>query len=216
MEIGHKTISMLLERYYDHFSEFASEYGEPGYSCDGGVFLGNYWCRCEHGPEKEGEHRLHGMDYHYPRFFTALAEQGFELEWKDEWMVDYEFDKAYRTHGDSYSWTPSVVLTDDCEWLTPDSDVEEWIDWALNCPDRALLPRVVSTEAITEAGFTLFDGELANGWYPGQTDDPHKIAKRIESLSPFVEYVFFINGVGQFDMHFSVYVRNLDDEDEEE
>jgi hypothetical protein len=41
-----------------------------------------------------------------------LEEAGYELEYSDEWFVDYNYDKAYRTVEDSYHWQCQIHFTD--------------------------------------------------------------------------------------------------------
>lgn len=207
MDIGTNTLTAFQNKYEGtHLFDTANEYGEPGYRADGMIFLGDWWCRCDKYD------CLHGLEMHHPRLWAAMEEAGHEFEWHDEWMVDYETSKAYRTCGDSYSWTPSFVLTDDCEMLTPDSDVEAMTDWAINCADRALTHTLVDSSALVEAGWSQYGGELENGWYPGQTDDPRKILEALREEEQWRDVLFYISGTGQFDTRFKVYVRNTNND----
>lgn len=240
MEIGHRTIGALLERMQDHSSDFASEYGEPGYGSanTAGVFLGYYWCRCdavrehyvdgrwtrlEDGETPRGEVRndLHTLEHHYPRLFAALEDQGYELEWSDEWYVDHETGKAWRTTGDSYSWQPSIVWDGWGDYLTPDHGIDAWVEWALEEPTARCIPsRVWSATDLEEAGFVQWEPDdphtYENGWHPGQTDDPAAIVTEIhEQAGDDVQVVFLLDSTGQFDIHFSAWTRDAStDEDD--
>lgn len=143
-----------------------------------------------------------------------MEAQGIELEWNDEWVVDYETNKAYRTQGDSYSWMPSAIYDDDGELLTPDSDIEQWVEYVKNEPTRCLLSRVHSASDLIEAGFEKFNGQYESGWHPGQTDDPKDITERIRREYPDHDIVFLIDANGQFDTEFSSWIRSTTEEDE--
>ena len=84
-----KTIEEALQWLQDeHNAEFASKYGEPGYQDpEKGILLAN-WNNVPSNMQK------------------WLENAGYSLEWSDEWTVDYNNDKAYRTSPDSYSWEP--------------------------------------------------------------------------------------------------------------
>lgn len=231
MDIGHRTLSAFMEKMEERsgdFGDWCDSYGEPGYQTThtAGVILGNYWCRCEHGPEsKEDRARdnfrpLHQLEYHYPRVFAALEEQGFELQWCDEWWIDHETGKAWRTTGDSYSWQPSIIWSEEmCDYLTPDHDADVWIEWAMNDPSRCI-PDVVGVD-LSAAGFEQYESHnphtYESGWYPGQDDDPKKVLEEIRRwMGEQVEVVFQLDATGQFDVRWSAWTRGGEEDDEEE
>lgn len=143
-----------------HDAQFASTYGEPGYTDPVRGILFADWNNVPKG------------------LADWLEKLGYECEWSDEWLQ--HDDKAYRTSPDCYQWEPSFVLTVDCEVMTRDDDHEAIIDelamtdW--NQP-IACVPSWVARDSITNAGYTLHAGELESGFHPGQTDDPAAIAK---------------------------------------
>lgn len=168
-----------------HDAEYCSHYGEPGY----------------HDPEKG----IIFCDWNnIPDVLTdILEEHGYSLEWSDEWYIDYDNDKAWRTSPTSYDWQCSIRICDRYV-LTPDDDISEWIYECLNDCNQAL-PDWITEHDLTEAGFELYNDEYyESGWYPGQNDDPATIAAK---LPDDLEYVFHIPSVGQFDMKFDLYVR---------
>lgn len=155
-----KACEWLAEK---HGAEFASAYGEPGYSDpEKGIILAN-WNAIPKG------------------LADWLERCGYSLEWADEWIVDHNHGgKAYRTQPDSYGWESSIMLTTDGEWLTPDDSPSDWIDECANDrmrPDLGCLPSRITDSDLHDAGFKLFRGDLESGWHPGQTDDPQAIAK---------------------------------------
>ena len=139
----------------------------------------------------------------------ALAERlGWGVEWSDEWTICYaggSCNKAVRTRGDSYSWTPSFVMFDgeiqckECaledadaleEYLTDNADAADTfgVDW-------------------NSRGWRLTRPGYESGWHAGQDANPHDILKSLNSHN--VEALFSIDGTGQFDIRFSLWVRPL-------
>ncbi len=210
-------MSALIDRGIVH--DYADEYGEPGYHSEGMVILGDYWCHCDKGPDKDKEgSKLHGMEFHYPRLFAALEEQGHELEWYDEWITTHENSptKAYRTTADSYSWQSSILWCDG-DFLTPDDGIEAWIEETVNDPHRCISSAVWSKQDIEAQGFREYQCGLENGWHPGQTDDPEVISKQIKKeLGPDVDILYQLSENSQFYIGFCVFVRDQkEDEDDE-
>jgi len=145
--------------------DWTEEYGEPGYANpELGIILSNW--------------------NYFPRWFgDALERAGYELEWSDEWTIDWDGQqKAYRTSPDSHSWEPSFIYTDD-GILTRDDDHADVIDYcaieSAKDPIRCV-PSWVTDEDMFGAGYEPDGSEYPyeSGWHPGQDDDPKKIAER--------------------------------------
>lgn len=157
-----KTIEEALKWLQEeHNAEFATHYGEPGYQdSEKGILLAN-WNNVPSNMQK------------------WLEKNGYELEWCDEWTIDYNNDKAYRTAPDSYSWEPQWVMGEG-EYLFPDDGAGAIIeaccmtDW--NQPARCV-PSWITVDDLLAEGYELFKPGLESGWFPGQDDDPAKIAK---------------------------------------
>lgn len=231
MQLSDSTISAICERFD---WQWCSRYGEPGYGSHIGagttrVVLGYYWTRPGqpgwHPKLHDGtdRHQLWGLAKRWPRLFGQLEEQGVELEWADEWLIDYEHDKAYRTTGDSYSWEPCTVYDEYGDLLTPDSDLDDWLAWAFGRPlERPLNDARLGgnlTQWLAVAGFARFPSDGSDrfeaGWYPGQTDTP---ASALAALKMHVghdqfEFVVAVDYVQQFDAGFSLYWRPIVKED---
>lgn len=214
MGFSNETLDRLFQPIVErHNWETASEYGEPGYgSRERLVVLGDYWCRCG-TPDK-----LHTQEEHHPLAWQAWIDSGVELEWHDEWMVDYDTSKAYRTKADSYSWQPSVIRDWEYDyWLTPDSPISEWIEWAKNDPERCLLSNLHDASDLEEVGFIEWapdrdgawsSGPYETGWHAGQNDDPRKVYDEIVERCDYpVEVVFCITEQSQFYTGWSAYYR---------
>lgn len=194
-------------------SDCANSYGEPGYGSYVAagtqlVLLGSWWIRGEDG-------ELSSIDKRYPRLCNALEELGVETVWHDEWIVDSEHSKAYRSNADSYSWMPSYILTEDGQMMTADDDEDTWFDWATNQVDRCLSDRFIDRNchtACTERGWTRFDDTFETGWHPGQDDKPDEVMAAIRQVHPTADVIFTLDATGQFDARWSAWWR-LPEED---
>lgn len=162
-------LAIILEWLQEaHSAEWCNEYGERGYSQpEKGVILANW--------------------NNIPKAFQAyLEERGYELEWSDEWTIDFNHNKAYRTSPDGYSWEPSVIYTEGGDMLTPDDDPSEIIDevamtdW--NQP-VGCLPGWITAADLEAEGYQRHpdpsEPDFEAGLFPGQTDDSAAIAKAI-------------------------------------
>jgi hypothetical protein len=233
MKLSHNTVAAILERWTDEdiVHDHCADYGEPGYdhTFDSDiaeadrtllVVLGSYWCRCDkviapEGHYMAGKPMLHPHEDHHPRLWQQLVDQGVSFEWYDEWTIDYDNGKAYRTSGDSYSWMQSFRWTDDGEMLTADDDIEEWIDYAKNDSQKVLPSNIITDTMLREAGFVKHNGQFESGWHPGQDDDPKRITDEmhrdlddtINRDNDDLEIVFLLDYAQQFDIGFSAYYR---------
>lgn len=188
-------INMLSDK---HYAEICTAYGEPGYTADKGVILCNW---------NDVNKRV--ADY--------LEKSGYSLEWSDEWMIDYDYSKAYRTQSDSYHWQSSIIVTDDGEMLTPDDADSEWIANACMTDEGhtvVAVPARISEQSIIDEGFELVDDTLENGFFPGQNDDPKTIAKKLFDRGA-IAVVFRIREVSQFYIKFQAFAKFDNEEDEQ-
>lgn len=185
-------LNTLMEQ---HHAEVCSDYGEPGYHSPAqGVVLANW---------NDISKRI--GDY--------LEEAGFELEWSDEWVIDHNNDKAYRTSPDGYNWQSSVAYTDGGDLLTPDDDISEWVEEFQDT--RRALPARIEPAELEELGFVRFGPEepYESGFHPGQNDDPEAIIKQAHKAG--AEHVVFrIPEVSQFYLRFECWVQYPEEEDE--
>jgi hypothetical protein len=194
MNISTQAISALLEKRCRDGIDWCESYGEPGYSdTERGIIFANW--------------------NHVSRIVQDwLEHHGYALEWSDEWIACHETGKAYRTSPDSYAWTPSYVMTEDCEIIGRDEvlagdQVDAYIAHLLN-NDRA-----ADTFGIAWAkhGFCKLNPEsFEAGFHPGQTDDPRKILAAAQVEHPDHDFLFSIDSKGQFDTRFSLWGRPQD------
>ena len=194
MTISGETIQTLLEKR-GAYPEWAQSYGEPGYdNAPNGVILANW-------------NRVH------KRVYSWLEHHGYALEWSDEW-IQSDSGKIYRSTPDCHGWKPSFVITDRRSEVIGRDEIEagdcldEYEEHLLNNPKHA------DTFDVdwTERGFVkLNEDEYESGFHPGQTDDPTIILAKARKADPNADYLFSIDGVGQFDMRFSIWKRARED-----
>lgn len=163
-------------------------------------------------PERKQMVRIPEKIDRRPVRFSKIAEYaGYAVEWSDEWSTCSDCGKAIRTNPDSYSWSPAYVLLHDCEEVCTEClDRADYVESELlNNPRMA---DRLGTD-LAGLGFTKWNAEAyENGFHPGQTDTPEKIVKL---LPPNVDYVFQVDDTRQFDISFSVWIRNQDTDTEE-
>lgn len=184
---------------------------EPGYGDNETVWaLGNWnpkrWVR-------DGDAPLNGEESLPERLGEALERIGAEVHWSDEWLSCGECGRIFRSEPDSYTWKFQGVITEHGGVYCFDhatEDLETLIEQYVNQPTRAITLDV----DLSEIGFEQFNGRFESGWHPGQNDKPEEIDKRA-AREGWLERVFLIDDVGQFDIRFSLWVRN-NEEDEEE
>jgi len=219
MKLSRNLIGRWLSDNFDGnvISDYASDYGEPGYSCHVSVdeadatpmvLFGNWWLRRHDKGYVESQCR--SWFDRYPRLMGQLEAQGVQFDWCDEWIaID---DLAYRANHDSYMWQPSWCWLDEDYFVpTTSSDIEDIIDEVAGDPRRAINLRQVNEVHMEKMGFEHCNGEFASGWHPGQTDDPVQLLDHYrEMYGDEFTYVFIISGVGQFDVHFRLFRRAAD------
>lgn len=180
-----------------HYLDYASTYGEPGYTDpEKGILFANW-----NDVPKDMQ--------------DLLSEEGYEMEWSDEWcQVD---DKAYRTSPDCYQWESQVMLTQDCEYLTPD-DLPTWIEEcrvdSVHQPVQCL-PSWFPASELEDAGYELFEQDLQTGLHSGMNDKPTDHVKK--HLAAGAEYIIFKRSMqSQFYTEWGVWVKMPDLFKEEE
>lgn len=207
----------------------ADEYGEPGYSTetDGAPILFADWNTYFGTPEANPlrayclnsiqsvsdavdiyNGRLAKQKYrnHIARIGALADRLGWGVEWSDEWFTCSGMggcNKAVRSSGDSYGWTASYFMGDgEIQCVECVLDDPEGLEEHLTDNPNAADTMGVDWHA---RGWRLTRPNFENGWHPGQDDNPAEILKGL-NLSK-VEALFSIDGVGQFDCHFSLYIR---------
>lgn len=177
-----------------HFMNYADEYGERGYTNPEKSILFANWNDISDTVQE----------------YLELA--GYELEWGDEWVIDYDNSKAYRISGNSCDWQCQVHYTECGELLTPDDDLSEWVDeFCLTDyaqPIKALSNDIAEKDGgLIALGYTLLnDPEKETGYHAGQNDDPAKEAKHyFETIDDLESIVFVISEASQFYIKWNIY-----------
>ncbi len=130
-------------------------------------------------------------------------------DWSDQVDECCDCGAAVRTEPTGYGWLPGFVRFPDSGelWCRACAlrDVDSYVDVIGNNPD------VADTFGVdwSEHGFDLCEDRLESGWHPGQTDDPRKVFTALRR--PGRTVIFRIDRAGQFDVRFSVWVRDDDD-----
>jgi len=146
------------------------------------------------------------------RVAKLLEKAEVELEWCDEWVACDECRKLVRTSADSYSWQRSYYEDEgyttchECVQKDPTAYLE-----SLEGQDNTCMTIEVDLE---EHGYKRMDEDYQNGLYGGQAADPKLIAAALNEQG-VSRFIFTLDGVGQFDISFSVWVHedeNLDSE----
>ena len=177
-------------------------YSEPGYSnpeC-GIVALGNWNDVDEYDTRFKQRERLEKV---VSRCGEVLEKLGVECEWSDEWLCCDDCGKLVRTSSDSYFWKPSFVEIQGSILCRYCVDPEEYLERL----ERR--PRIAETLGIDpgEHGYKCLEEGLEAGSFEGQTDDPVKIAKKLEEEGT-KRYLFKLDEQSQFYIRFSVWAKD--------
>jgi len=205
------SISDILE-YIDRIGEHADFYGgvsEMGY--DDIFTIAANW-----NPPK-----MKKLCDWIDKFFQG----NISIEWSDEWTGCCNCYKAVRTSADSYGWQTSWVWTSDCEMLchecVKNDGADDVIEHYLNSLNKAL-PYWMQ-EHVEAAGFKCLESEesyctrFENGFHRGQDDTPKKCLKLAKKILPYkFDHLFLLTDVGQFDIHWAMFVRKVEVEEEVE
>lgn len=198
------TVAMGFSDEHNLDVQWAHEYGaHEGQTSDYGILFANW--NASDTYDKETVSRV--PDYPEGRDpivrLGRIAERlGIDCEWSDEWST-CGCGKAVRTSPDHYGWLPNCIVSDDglsCRECLED-DTESYVDDFLLCNTGAADPFGIDLGAL---GFSrVSEGEC--GYHPGQTDSPEAMLEAAGVGDD--DFVFQIEGVGQFDMAFSLWTR---------
>lgn len=142
-----------------------------------------------------------------------IIETFSELVFSDEYTGCSGCGKLIKTGPSYYGDLPDYLITD-CEILCSDcySD-DDIIELHLNDSNRAVNIGQLD-KPLSDYGFVKFnDSEYESGFHPGQTDRPADKIKLLHEQFPGVDYIFMIDGAGQFDVAFSLWYKPANSED---
>lgn len=188
--------------------DWAAEYAEPGYTTPAngaGIYFSNW---NDVGPwDAKPEERDGTMG----RVANLLEKAGADIQWEDEWSTCSQCGAAVRTSPDSYGWKRSFVVGGGeitCVRCV-EADPEPYLEKFEGKPDRAWTLDIDPAEH----GYALVEDGFESGWHPGQDDNPQEIAERLRAQG-ITRFLFRVDGVGQFDIGFSVYQKVEEEEGE--
>lgn len=186
--------------YIDEVCIHTQGYAEPGY--DGEVIAtGNWNSVGDKFNNQTG--KFEGGDKTPARLSEALEKLGIRIEWSDEWSSCDACGKLCRTTADSYGWTPSFTIVNDCELICHNClDPAEHLSSLEDNPNSCNTISRINPE---DYGYTWL-AEYQHGFYPGQTDNPREIIKDWQEKG-YEGIIFNMDRVGQFDQHFSAWAR---------
>ena len=171
--------------------DVCSEYGEIGYTLSEGKkgIIFSDWNRFDK----------------YPNIMEFL-EENYEIEWNDEWLIDYDNSKCYRSIHDSYGWQPSMYCNTNGEIISydciNDMNEEEFKEFLieiniLNNPKTAFNLRFFKSkgELYGEEESHMFESE----------SDPEQRFEILKEKYPEKDFYFNISSVEQFGLSFEIY-----------
>lgn len=133
-----------------------------------------------------------------------------EVVYYDEYTTCDDCGKVIRISPDSYHWQPDFYVGDGfivCSKCFNQNEEyqENYIEDKINNPKNAI-NGLISEDQLEQLGFEKFNhNSYENGWHEGQNDNPESI---FDDLSDkYEDIIFFVDGVGQFDVSFRVWVR---------
>ena len=166
--------------------DVCDDYGEPGY-------------------KKENEDNLIiTADWNYmPQgVLSIIEENGYDIEWPDEWICDYKENKMYRTRPDGYGWEPSFFISKDGEVYGIEGNEELYLSMLINNPRRLVL----SSIDLEKCGFVDIEQKCREtGWY-GRYEDPKDVFE--EFKDKYDEMVVQTCYIGPFAVNWKVWGRN--------
>jgi hypothetical protein len=170
------------------------------------VAVGNWNTLDEYDRVKRERVDLPGGDLP-KRLGDALERIGVELDWTDCTTTCDECNKLLNTNPTHYGWQPSYVSGDGFLTCEECIDPAEYLE-SLEGDGRKALN--ISSIDPTEHGYTAMQEDFQRGFHRGQDADPCIIAKALEKRG-IKRFLFRIDDIGQFDVRFSVYVHEDDE-----
>lgn len=196
--------------------ETASDYAEPGYrktSEDGVIVFGNWNDKSTYDRETQTRTVTSTVP---SRLAEKLERVGADIEWSDEWLRCGDCYRAFRSQPDSYGWRMYGAYVEDAadyvcaDCLREQFDLTDYVDNASNAITWA------SSSDMIEHGWEQWEPNdpqtYESGMHPGQNDDPKVILATIQESHPELSVVFLIDSTGQFDVRFSAWTKDTEED----
>lgn len=175
------------------------------------IFVSNEWWEIKKKYPKLDDWFFHHMDMAYSS--VGSCNTGFP----DEYDTCADCYKIVRTSPDGYGWSPDYIRLESGEIICREcveKEIEILIDEYTNNSDKAIPDWAISL--IKKEGFVCLDDEdseacqiFTSGLHPGQNDNPKDVIENFEREGYLEKYdfIFCINSTGQFDVNFSLWMR---------
>jgi len=141
---------------------------------------------------------------------SRLEQAGYTLDWCDTVSRCDDCYKAIETEPTHYGWKRQFHVGDGymlCACCLA-NDPEPLLEDLRGNPDKAL---TLDNIDLADHGYVRVERDFENGWYGGQDDSPKAIAAWLRERD-IEDFIFEVDRVGQFDVRFSVWVREEDAE----
>lgn len=102
-------------------------------------------------------------------------------------------------------WTGDDFIQ--CKTCAKNDDFEGYVEMLVDNPNHANV--LMNVEDLESKYFFKLESDFETGFHPGQNDDPTTLLKNLFEKYPGQEFIFQIDGAGQFDVNWSVYSRNV-------
>ncbi len=176
-------------------------YKESGYSdpASGLIVCGN-WNKVTEWDEES--RRFDDLDTAPERLGNVLEKLGVELEWSDEWTECEECCGLVRSEPDSYGWRPSYIVEDECSIVCQEcADPETYLESIEE--NSGVINQLFDPD---DNGYVLVEDYFENGFHQGQDASPQLIGELLTKAG-FSRWLFNLDGKGQFDIRFSVWLH---------
>jgi hypothetical protein len=203
---GYPVVGYSISNTLNGISLHFQGYSEPGYETprSGIIALGNWNTIDYYAGVVHGRLPISNLPRRIEKLFTKM---NIECEWSDEWVVCDECYGLVRTSPDSYLWMRSYWANDEkgeiiCHRCLKE-DPSEYLEYLKANPRDCLVNIPID---LSQFGYNKLEEVFETGLHPGQTDDPKKVAAKLEGKG-ITDYIFKMDEVGQFDQRWSVWVR---------
>lgn len=188
---------------------YFSGYAEPGYTDpESGIIAAGDWNKVSRWDAENNSYIT--VDDTMPRLAEIFESMGVEIEWCDQWISCDECSKIARTDPDGYEWSPSFVYIDGHVCLEC-IDPEEHLLSLEDSPGAFNSIRSIDPE---DHEYNLVCDDFESGFHKGQDASPQKIAAIMQEAG-FERFIFNIEGKGQFDVRFGLYLHDEESGDGE-
>lgn len=139
-----------------------------------------------------------------------LEAAGYTLDWCDQVSRCDDCGKCVETEPTHYGWKRQFHVGDGyllCACCL-ERDPEPLLEALRGDETKAL---TLDNIDLADHGYVRVERDFENGWYGGQDDSPKAIAAWLRERD-IEDFIFEIDNVGQFDVHFGVWVREEDAE----